>query len=112
MGNLGSGFCGQGSWCLGPSLTLGFAGLGDRVHLVALVALTLEVSLVVDAGLAAGCRVLTLIYVWGGGGGGGKKKKKGGARSVCFGVLFQGVGRRKGGEEGFGFGGGGGDGPT
>ena len=63
----GSGFCeGRGSWSLTPSLTLGFAGLGDWVHLVALVTLTLEVSLVVDAGLAAGCRVLTLIYVWGG----------------------------------------------
>ena len=64
----------------GGPLTLGLAGLGDGVDLIALVALTLEVPLVVDTHLATRCRVLTLINVCGGGerkeGRKEKKKKK------------------------------------
>lgn len=44
-------------------LTLGFAGLRGGVHLITFMALTLEVSLVVDADLATCIRVLTLINV-------------------------------------------------
>ena len=53
-------------------LTHSLAGLGGWVHLVALVTLTLVVSLVVDADLTAGIRVLTFVYVWMRGGGGRK----------------------------------------
>lgn len=44
-------------------LTFGFAGLADRVHLVARVTFTLEVPFEVDADLAAGVRILTLIDI-------------------------------------------------
>lgn len=44
-------------------LTLCLAGLRDGIHLVTFIAFTFKVSLVVDADLAAGVRVLTLIDV-------------------------------------------------
>lgn len=47
------------------SLTFCLAGLGDRVHLITFVALTLKIPLVVDADLATSVRVFTLINVCG-----------------------------------------------
>lgn len=44
-------------------LTFGFAGLADRVHLIAWVTLALEVPFQVDTDLAAGVRILTLIDI-------------------------------------------------
>lgn len=46
--------------------TDGLAVLGQRVHLVARVALALKVALVIDTDLAAGIWVLTLVNVCGG----------------------------------------------
>ena len=49
---------------LGASgLTFCLAGLSNRVHLVTFIAFTFKIPLVVDADLAAGVRVLTLINV-------------------------------------------------
>lgn len=45
-------------------LTYSFAVFGQGVHLVTLVAFTFIVSLVVNADLATGIRILTFIYVW------------------------------------------------
>lgn len=44
-------------------LTFCFAGLSNRVHLITFIAFTFKIPLVVDADLATGVRVLTLINV-------------------------------------------------
>lgn len=68
------------AFCTSPELpspapwgvhTDGLAVLGQRVHLVARVALALKVALVVDTDLAAGVRVLALVDVCGEGRGSG-----------------------------------------
>lgn len=46
-------------------LTHSLAGLRDRVHLVAFVALALEIPLVVDADLTAGVWIFTFINICG-----------------------------------------------
>lgn len=50
------------SGCL-RALTHGLAALGERVHLEALLTLTLVAALKVHAELAAGIRVLTLVDI-------------------------------------------------
>lgn len=45
-------------------LTHCFAGLGTRVHLIALVTFTFVVAFEVDAYLTAGIGVFALVYVW------------------------------------------------
>lgn len=48
-------------WCM--ILTFGFAGLADRVHLIAWVTLTFKVPFEVDTDLAAGVRIFTLVDI-------------------------------------------------
>lgn len=51
--------------CACLRLTLCFAGFGNGIHLITLVAFALIIPLVVDADLTAGVRVLTLVNVCG-----------------------------------------------